>query len=145
MDLWERDWGKEYEVCPRWQKEFSATQTPQEVWLEGIKLFHDKMYKEELLCVPLPLQEKLIRDHHSFLGHVGFQRLWDHMSLRYEWAELGLAKKCAKLDMGMCEACQACRRPTILKTLVESTPVPARIMTSVALDIFHTPTVLEGA
>jgi hypothetical protein len=120
---------------------FADTQGQALDWPPGVKLFGDKMYLKELLCVPLGLQMKLIRDHHSFLGHCGFQRLWDHMMVNFEFADLKSAKNYSKRVMGMCEVCQAVQRPRNLKSPMEWTPIPPKIMVSVCLDIFHMPLV----
>ena len=121
---------------------FGARQDPSLEWPTCVKLFKDKMYLEERLCVPMGLQNKLVRDHHSFLGHVGFHRLWEHMLIRFAFADQGEAKKFAQRVMGLCETCQACQRPQSLKRMVESTPMPPRLMVSVALDLFRMPTVI---
>ena len=51
--------------------------------------------------MPTPLQDRVVYDHHGFLGHVGFQRLWDHMKIRYEWGNFLWAMKFAKEVMGV--------------------------------------------
>ena len=53
------------------------------------------------VCVPTPLQERVIYDHHGFHGHVGVQKLWDHMSIRDEWGNVAWALKFAKEVMGV--------------------------------------------
>ena len=88
-----------------------------------------------------PLQERVIYDHHGFLGHVGFQRLWDHMSIRYEWGNVAWALKFAKEVMGGCEACQACQKLHTLRTKIECTPIPPAVMVSVSMDLFKLPPV----
>ena len=58
-----------------WKEKFVATQDPQGDWPEGIQLFNDRIYEGGKLCVPTPLQNRVIYDHHKFLGHVGFVRI----------------------------------------------------------------------
>ena len=41
-----------------------------------------------------------------------------------------------------CETCQACNRPQLLKTKVAYSPIPPKLMVSVALDIFRMPEVI---
>ena len=68
------------------------------------------------------------------------------MSLLYEWADIGAARKFTKEVMSQCTTCQACSMPTSLKGLVEPTPIPSRAMVSVALDMFDMPaTSYEGS
>ena len=69
--------------------------------------------------------------------HAGFPRLWHHLDLKYAWAERGEAKKFAKVVMGECVVCQACTRPTRLKSCIEHTPIPPALMYSVSLDVFQ--------
>ena len=140
-DIWALDWGREYMNCPRWGEVFKATLEPQGTWPGKVKLFKDKMYLEERLCVPSSLTKSLIRDHHSFLGHVGFERLWKSLVTRFQWPDLADAKKFAKTVLGQCEVCQACQRPTNLKGWMDSTPIPPMVMQSVALDLFSMPPV----
>ena len=95
--------------------------------------------------MPTLLQERVIYDHHGFLGHVGFQRLWDHMKIRYEWGNLLWAMKFAKEVMGGSEACQAWQKPRTLLTKIECTPIPPAVMVSVSMDLFKLPPVVwEG-
>ena len=47
--------------------------------------------------------------------------------------------------MGECVTCQASQRGVVLKTLIESTPIPPKAMAHVAIDLFRMPRVLfEG-
>lgn len=87
------------------------------------------------------VSHSLIRDQHSFLGHVAFPKLWPHMDVRYEWADKGLAKKYSNVVGKFCPACQACQRPTTLGGPLRYTPIPPAPMSSVAIDLFRLPMV----
>ena len=91
------------------------------------------------LAVPFSLQNELVREHHSFLGHVGFEKLWDHMKLRFEWSDEKQAQEYAKRVLNECECCQACQPPLSLKAKIHPIPIPPQIMTSVAIDLFDMP------
>ena len=110
-------------------------------WPKGIKFLQSKIYLEELLCIPWSLQEVVIREYHTFLGHVGFQRLWKAMEIRYVFANKDSAMKFAKGVMGHCESCQACQKPGDLHVVLEATPIPPAVMASVTLDLFDMPLV----
>ena len=87
----------------------------------------------------------MIYDHHEFLGHVGFPRLWEHMALRYLFGDILGAKRFAREVMGGCETCQASKRPHTLKAPIKSTPIPPAPMASVCMDLFSLPRVeLDG-
>jgi hypothetical protein len=141
--IWELDWVGEYERCPEWREPFLGTRggTPEGVWPKGFHRADKFLVKENRICVPTGLQGRLIYDHHQFLGHVGYQRLWQHMGVRYDWGDFARAQKLAKTIMGVCESCQACQRPHTLRAPIQSSPVPPAIMVSVAMDLFHLPTV----
>lgn len=143
--IWEENWEGHYQDCPVWCEKFEAALGFVNDWPTGIKKFGDKMYFEEKLCVPTSLQNWLIREHHSFQGHVGFTRQWPNMSVRYAWADEAQAKEFTKKVMGQCQTCQACSRAVSLESAVEPTPIPPAVMQSVAIDLFSMPLVrFEG-
>ena len=72
---YEIDWGKEYTKCPFFSKNWETMQTPQADWPEGVRIFGNKMYKEERLCVLLQLQDSIVRENHFEMAHVGGERL----------------------------------------------------------------------
>ena len=59
----------------------------------------------------------------------------------FDFEDVKDAKNFCKRVMGMCEVCQAVQRPRNLKSRMEWTPIPPKLMVSVCLDIFHMPTV----
>ena len=96
---------------------------------------------EGKICVPDFLNRRLIHDHHHFLEHVVYQRVWEKMVLRYDRAHYTQAQKVAKSIIALCEVCQTCQRPLSRKTPIESTPIPPFPMVSVAMYWFYLPTV----
>lgn len=145
-EVWDVDWGHEYEKCPRWGPVYRAVRDGTADWPKDVKFFHRKILLKEAWCIPWTLQEPIIREYHTFLGHVGFSRLWKAMELKYAWADADSAKKFARGVMGQCESCQACQRPGDLHGILEPTPIPPAVMASVALDLFDMPMVeYEGS
>ena len=137
--------GREYKKCPRWSEIFAASLDTERPWPEKFRVEHGYLFTEERLCVPLPLQGRVISTCHAHWGHVGYERFWQNANLHFEWASSELAKKEARKAMKECTVCQAFRNPSNLRGRVEFAPVPKRIMYSVALDIFKMPlTKCEG-
>ena len=89
--IYEKNWEIEYKNCPTFKEMWENSQNG--VWEKSIQIFGDKMYLNDMLCVPLGLQKLMINEHHEFLGHVGSTRLWTHMEIKYLWANEKLAKK----------------------------------------------------
>ena len=94
--------------CSEWSDVFLLVQGVVSDWPEGYQFRGGRLIYGGKICVPTPLQERVIYDHHQFLGHVGFSRIWAHMEVRYHWGNNLGAKKFAKEVMGVCESCQAC-------------------------------------
>ena len=130
-------WGEEYPNCPVFAKIWSDTQTPDVVWPEGIQISQGRMYHKNKLCVPTRFQKPWIREHHEFLGHVGPDRLWDHMDSRVEFAVVDVAKKYTYRVSKECETCQANQRAHKWAGPIEPTPIPPGIMVHVSIDIFR--------
>ena len=139
--LWDLDWGPEYAKCPRWGSVYRAVKGETADWPKGVKFLQNKVYLEEVLCVPWSLQEAIVREYHTFMGHVGFQRLWKAMEIQFKFANREAALKFAKGVMRECESCQACQKPGDLHGVLEATPIPPAVMSSVALDLFDMPPV----
>ena len=137
------EWGGEYEKCPVWFRMWKDAHTPDADWPKGIKILEGRMYFGDKLCIPYSLQGAWIRDYHAFVGHVGLDRLWYQLHPRVEFADEEEAKKFVNHVMGQCETCQAMQRAHRLAGPMEPTPVPPRVMTHVALDLFKMPTVQE--
>ena len=78
--------------CSEWGDIFVLAQGVVAEWPEVYQVQKGKLIFDGKICVPTPLQEKFIYDHHEFLGHVKFPRLWEHMALRYLFGNILGAK-----------------------------------------------------
>lgn len=137
--IWVRNWARDYEICPRWGNTWKDFQSGG--WQTGFQVFKDRMFFEDRLCVPLSLQNWVVKDCHEFLGHVGSDKLWAHIEYRYSWANKSEAKKFVTRVGQICNACQACQRPRALGGALRHTPIPPAPMVSVAIDLFRLPLV----
>ena len=144
LPVWERHWGDLYLTCPTWKESWEKTQSGVE-WPSGIKVFKGQMFLEERLCIPLCIQNEVVQETHEFLGHVGHERVWKHMILRYVWADDKKAQKFCQDCSRFCGVCQASSRGESLRGPIEPTPIPPAPMSSVSIDLFKMPHVLfEG-
>ena len=142
--LWECQWGKFYLQCPTWKEKWEKTLSENE-WPEGVKVLKGQMFLEEKLCIPLCLQNLVIQENHEFLGHVGYEKVWKHMALRYAWANEKEAQQFCQKCSKSCGVCQASSRGESLKGPIQPTPIPPAPMSSVAIDLFKMPHVrFEG-
>ena len=142
-------WEEAYKKCSGWSsvwKQVQDSQSDRNVpWPSGIQVHDGRLYKDQKLLVPISLQKSFIKQHHEFLGHVGFERLWSHISHRFGWSNDIEAKKMAEKVMKECEACQACQPPLSLKARIRPFPIPPFVMSHVAIDLFKLPPVeFEG-
>jgi len=138
--VWESNWGLEYSKCPTWKNFWDQVQSHTN-WPHGFKVFKGRLYYQERLCVPLGFQDHVIRENHEFLGHVGPERVWHHLVLRYQWADEKKAQNCNQNFSKKCATCQASSRGDTLRGPIESTPIPPAPMVSVAIDLFKLPLV----
>jgi len=134
---YELDWGREYTKCPRFSSVWQSTQDPQAEWPEKVRLYGDKLYEDDRLCVPSGFQKEVIIEHHYHVLHVGGERFWQHLTLRFVFANSKKARDFAMKITSECTTCQACDRPRNLKGPLGYTVIPPAIMPSVAIDIFH--------
>ena len=137
------DWENAYKICPKWQQPWedikAANVDQKKSWPCGFQVNAGKLLFEQKLAVPSSFQQEVIKQHHIFLGHPGFERLWGHMSRKFVWANDSVAKTFTKSVSQQCETCQACQPPLTLKTRIKPTPIPPHIMTHVAIDLFRMP------
>ena len=106
---------------------------------ELINVFGTQMFYQEKLCIPAGYQEMVIMKHHNFMGHIGAQRLWNHMALQYAFAMLSEARTYTFLITRKCPTCEACVKQRSLKGQLGTTVIPPKNMVSVALDLFNMP------
>ena len=89
--------------------------------------------------MPTGFQEHGIQENHEFLKHVGTESTWEHLSLRYQWADEKAARKYNQEMTKKCVKCQANKRGDALKEKNESTPISPAPVFSVAIDLFKLP------
>ena len=140
-NLWATNWTTFYENCQIWKSVWEQAHTPSKPWPKGIKIFQDRMFFEEKLCVPVMVQEKIVMEHHIFLGHLSGKKLWRHLDRQYHFATFGEVKKFALSCGRRCPSCEACTRPENLHLKISSSVIPPYLMHSVAVDLFHMPPV----
>ena len=140
--LLQEDWSDDYWLCSTFMDPWQSTQISEFDWPEGFKVLKKKMYHLERLCVPTDRVVNLITAHHRWNAHQGEERLVPDLFLHYEFPEDIDVPETVKEIKKSCLVCQACQAPTWpLKGPIDMTPIPPRVMTSVALDIFHMPEV----
>jgi hypothetical protein len=139
------DWGEAYTSCPKWAWAWNQAHDSEKPWPGGFQVEEGKLWMAGWLCIPTRYEKAWLLDQHTFLGHVGGDRLWDYVKNRFEWAEMGRIKKLVKEVLRTCQSCQACQRSTSFKARLRPFPVPPKIMWSVAIDLFNLPEVeFEG-
>jgi hypothetical protein len=136
----DEDWGAAYRASPFWAADWELVNTPGPEWPKGMKIFGDKMYRDEKLCVPESFVHRVVREHHEATGHVVGKKFLTELSRRYIFPPTADARTWADLVRRECLVCQACEPPTFaVREEVHMTPVPDRFMASVCLDIFSMP------
>lgn len=136
------DWSVEYATSPCWRSTWEATQNPGVQWPEGVRLHLKQMLCDGRICVPEARVAQVVRDHHVSTGHVGVKRLVSDLQRRYAWPSTTRVFEVAQKVRRECVVCQACEHPNwSLRHPIVPTPVPAHVMSSVALDIFSLPEV----
>ena len=138
------DWETQYQICPRFSDIWVACSGATPIWPEGFRVTHNQLSFEGKICIPYYLQKAWLRSMHDFYNHPGFERLWNRMEIFYEFADKGEAKTFAQQIANQCEICQANHRPSRSKGKIVHTPIPPRVMESVAIDLFRMPTVKSG-
>ena len=140
ISIFESNWSKFYKECPTFSDIYKIILSSSSNWELGYKLYDDRLYFQEMLCIPFSLQRKLINSEHDFVLHVGHEKLWEHLCKKYVWSEKKIAKEICEQISKSCPTCQACQRPQALKGVMEPTIIPPGPMISVCLDLFSMPT-----
>jgi len=85
--------------------------------------------------------------HHDSVGHIGANRLRAELARWYVFGNPFAVHKATDVVLRRCAICQATEHPHhSLKAPIRPTPVPPRLMDSVALDLFYMDTVrLRGS
>ena len=136
------EWAAEYLASPWWNERWLATQTPGAAWPEGVRLHQNHMILDGKICLPETRVSPVLKEFHSFLGHVGIKKMMTEVERRYVLpGSVNLADEVRRIRQ-TCPICQSNDPPNwSLRTPLSFTPVPSHIMTSVALDLFELPVV----
>ena len=140
-------WGEWYAKCPTFQDTWEVTQdyTTSHIWPVGLQVVEGRMFLENKLCVPTPLQKQWVREIHAMSGHVGYDRFWTLVGNQFEWADDHVVQEFAKRVSHECDTCQACVRPHNRFGPIVYAPIPPDLMAHVAIDVFSMPSVqVEG-
>ena len=145
-DVMNESWVMHYEACATFGEFWKLTQGVTDHWPVGYKVFCQKLFHCERLCVPQGLVKRVLTEHHINNAHVGVERLFKDAELRFEFPTGTQVRQVLQDIRDVCFVCQACRVPGwSMKKPISMTPVPARVFWSVSLDLFYMPTaVWEG-
>ena len=134
------DWSDEYEKSDAYNELWHEAHHKESDWPDGLKVFRNKLYYNERLCVPEALIQKVLQAHHEWLGHMGVERSFLELSRRFEFPPGENVKGILMRVKQNCLVCQACDRPNwALKGPIAMTLIPERFMASVCLDVFSMP------
>ena len=136
----DEDWTAAYEFSPCFGKIWHDTFDPEASWPQGVKVYNQKLYQGEMLCIPLGLELRVVGDHHLTTGHLGVQRMVRDMAHRYIFDANVDSLIIAKKIKEQCNICQACEHPNWqAKGPIEMTSLVPRAMASICIDIFSPP------
>jgi len=102
------DWGGAYAASATWGADWSLVNDPGPDWPQGIKVFGDKMYKNEKLCVPEDFVSPVVREHHDATGHAVGKRLMAELLRRYVFPPNADVRAVVDQIHRQCLVCQAC-------------------------------------
>ncbi|EPS58042.1 hypothetical protein M569_16775 [Genlisea aurea] len=89
----EPDWGEAYKLCPRFGEVWNHVTNPRLTWPPGYQREGGRLFCDGVLCIPTPYEKMWLLDQHSFLGHVGMERLWAYLKFRFQWADMDRVRK----------------------------------------------------
>ena len=135
------DWTEAYQECPDFGEVWEDVQDPQVAeWPKGYKIYRGKLLYEEKLCVPTSKVWKTLKAHHVWNAHQGGEKLWADIKLKYELPAIVDGPATVAKIRRHCLVCQACQAPNWdMRQAIAMTPIPPRVMESVALDVFSMP------
>ena len=142
--MMDEDWSSAYDDCYWFGELWRLIHTPGSDWPRGLQLDHGKMYQDGQLCLPTSLTARVMRAFHAAAGHPGREKLQSLLQPRYAVSPRSRAPTLCQDISLQCIICQAAKEPNFpMKTIVQSTPIPARLGESMALDIFNLPGVVN--
>ena len=109
-------------------------------WPQGIKIYRNKLYDNERLCVPDELLPRVVEEHHVASGHLGVDRLVEECMRKYYILYLPKLKKLCVDAKRHCVTCQQCDPPSRQKKgRISKFPIHPYVWNSIAMDMFAMP------
>ena len=137
INVLDEDWSQDYEGSACWVATWRATQNPEGTWPPGIKVWQNKMYWAERLCVPEGVCAQVVTAFHQYWGHIGIDKMISEILRRCEFPTGISVGDTVKRVKATCQVCQMTEPPNWkVAQQIEMTPVPSKIFTSVCLDVF---------
>ena len=139
--IMDQNWDTYYSRCPIyreiWQIAKGELNKP---WPEELRVYGDKLYLQELLCVPEELIAPIVIAHHASSGHLGVDKLIKECRRRYIIRDEKNWKEWAIRARRYCTVCASCDPPTWPRRgKIAKFPIPPGIWESIAIDIFSMP------
>jgi len=106
-------------------------------WPTDVKVYNDKMYFREKLCVPDELLLQVVNAHHVASGHLGVDRLIDECRRRYVILDQPKLKDYCTRAKKFCTTCAQCDPPSWKKRgKITTFPIFPKVWDSLCMDIF---------
>ena len=123
--MFDVSWADAYETSPHWSGWWEDTHQDGADWPAEVKLYQNRLYHRELLCVPERYAGMVVQALHRLVGHIGYERLLKDMERRYQFPpgfdRVGMAQDASR----GCAVCQATQPPNWRKKgPIAMTPIP---------------------
>ena len=137
----DEEWDVEYRRSPLFTNIYRRVKGETEgLWPSDIKIYKNKLYHQELLCVPKEKLPRVVQEQHVASGHVGVDRLMEECGRRYFMEGLENLKKYCVDAKKYCITCQQCDPPTYAKSgPITKFPIRPKIWDSICMDMFSMP------
>ena len=146
----DEDWGDSYNRSVSFGSSWRATrgiysdtdssQSEFPSWPAGVKIQFGKMYWAGKLCIPEDKCLPVVDAYHRLWGHIGVKRMVQEIGRKCEFPTgVGIEKTVEAVKRG-CQVCQQTEPPNWQVARKQNmTPIPAKVFTSVCIDIFSMP------
>ena len=137
----DENWDMHYQNCPQWKEKWEETQkTYTENWPNDIKVYGNKMYLRERLCVPTDIYKTVIKTLHETTGHLSPERLVEECRRRFVIMDMKKVKEMCHKIKKECDGCAQSEPPNWRKQgKITRFPIPAKIGDSICMDVFSMP------
>ena len=141
-DILSQNWIPHYIVSKEFGDVWMNIKDNHPPWPYAYQIHDEKLYRDNLLCIPEVLVEKVLVAHHIHMGHCGVKKLLAEARRRYDIPPSKSVEALVKKVRANCLICQACDPPNFsLNGPIRCNPVVERFMSSVCLDVFSMPRV----